>query len=181
MNVWPFTRDPLASLLHKARKGDREAFRSLYRALYPRVHAFCARRSHDPDEPVARTFHKLVEKLGTFDGVRGQVLPWALSIARNELIDAARAQKPQGELPELVDAATPLSRFLESEELDALRAELRRLDPETRELLSLRFGEELSHKEIAQLTGLSHDAVRQRLSRTLRELRETLHTKGALT
>lgn len=176
-----FFSDPLARLLRKANRGDRAAFRELYRALYPRVTAFVSRRSVEPDEHVARTFHKLLEQLGSFDARRGAVLPWVLSIARNELIDAARARKPEAEIPELLDPSTPLTKLIEEEELRALRDELHELDPQTRELLSLRYGEGLSHADIAQMLGLSNDNVRQRISRAVRELRERLSEKGALT
>ena len=43
---------------------------------------------------------------------------------------------------------------------------------EIREMFALRFGQVLSYREIAACLGLSESAVKQRFSRTLRELRK---------
>jgi DNA-directed RNA polymerase specialized sigma24 family protein len=47
---------------------------------------------------------------------------------------------------------------------------LAEISASSREVLVLRYGDGLSHAEIAQLLGLRVDAVKQRASRALREL-----------
>ena len=169
----------LARLLRRARAGEREAFRDLYRALHPRVAAYVARRcasKADGEDAVSRTFHKLLERLGAWDEARGGVLSFALSIARNSIIDDARAQRPAVGLEEaaaaLVEEATPLSVLERDQDRRRLLQKLDALPAELREMFTLRFSDGLSHREIGELLGLHEAAVKQRFSRALRELRE---------
>ena len=91
------------------------------------------------------------------------------------MADDARARRPSTDLdgaPELVDARTPLQALLRAEGLREVQSRLEALPTQTQELLSLRYGDELSHRQIAELLGLSEDAVKQRVSRAIRELRK---------
>jgi RNA polymerase sigma-70 factor (ECF subfamily) len=166
-------------LLLRARRGEREAFRALYADLYDPVARFVGRRVHkreDADDVVSRTFERLLLKLEAFDEERGGALPFALAIARNLLLDDLRAQRPGVPLEEaaaqLIETRTPLAELLRNEELRVARERLEALAPEVRELLMLRYGDGLSTVEIGQLLGVSTAAVRQRLSRAVRSLRD---------
>ncbi len=176
----------LARDLRRARAGDREAFAGLYRALYPTVLAFVARRCPQPadrDDAVSRTFHRMLERMGSWDEARGGVLPFTLAIARNLLLDEARARRPTVGLDEaaqsLVDHATPLRALERGQNRLRLLARLEALPKELRELFALRFADGLTNRQIAELVGLEEDAVKQRFSRALRELRETLVAEAA--
>jgi len=192
---WPTEGARLTRLLRRAREGDRDAFRSVYRELYPRVTAYVARRSsrrEEIEDVVARTFHRLLERLQSFEPARGEAVPFVLSIARNLLIDDARARRPALDLdgidpassPGLVEPRTPLTDLLHAEEQRELMRRLSALPADARELVSLRYGDGLSHGQIAVLLELSEDAVKQRFSRLLRELRrlpgDAPERKGAL-
>ena len=106
---------------------------------------------------------------------KGTVFAYALSMARNALVDDARRRR--GMVPEEAAAALPdlgagpLDRLMGEEDTRRIRQELARLPAETRELLMLRFGDGLRFAEIAQVMGLNEAAVRQRTSRAVRELR----------
>jgi len=169
----------LDRLAVRARGGDRDAFRDLYRALHPRVAGFAARRTarrEDAEDAVSRTFHRLLERLDGYDAGRGTIVAFALAIARNLLLDDARARRASVPLEEaaaeLVVQRTPLDGVLADERLRAARARLDAMPPEVRELFALRYGDGLSLREIAGLVGASEDAVKQRFSRALRALRE---------
>ena len=173
----------LRRLVERARAGDREAFRKLYAALYPRVRGYAGRRVQgeaDADDLTARVFHKLLEGLREIDPRLG-VTGWALRCARNLLIDDARRRRPNASLEDaaLVEPRTPLADLLVKERLGAAAAGLAALPESDRELLALRFGDGLSHGEIAALLGLSSAAVRKRCSRALREVREALAAGSA--
>ena len=69
---WQQPADHHLRLAERARRGDREAFVALYRALYPPVARFVGRRvtcRADAEDAVARTFHRLLE-LRFGDGLR---------------------------------------------------------------------------------------------------------------
>jgi RNA polymerase sigma-70 factor (ECF subfamily) len=169
-------------LVRRAAGGDRGAFVELYRALYPPVarHVACRVASAaDAEDVVARTFHRLLESLPGLDPARGTVLSWCLATARNLAIDVGRARRPgAGDAGALETApdGTPdaLERLEADERLQALARVLDGLPPETRELIELRFGDGLSHAELAAHAGASEAAVRKRLSRALVALRHRL-------
>lgn len=178
-----------ARLAARAAGGDPRAFVTLYRELYPPVARFVARRAAsaaDAEEVVARAFHQLLEALPRLDPSRGTVLGFTLAIARNALADEARSRRAGGlsELgPEALDRADGRpgadERLQERERLLAVARLVDGLPAETRELLELRFGDGLRHAEIAALTGASEAAVKQRVSRAVRELRAALAVPGA--
>jgi RNA polymerase sigma-70 factor (ECF subfamily) len=169
----------LARSLHAAQRGDREAFRALYRSLHPVVWRFVRRRCRsdaEAEEIVGQTFFRLLERLAKVDakqGVRGYVL----TIAANALTDAARdrARRDDGAVPELVDpAGSPLDRLISVEDQAQLTARMAALPAVTWQLLTLRYADGLRFSEIAQLTGITETAARQRISRAVRELRTHL-------
>jgi len=172
-----------ARLARRAAAGDRAAFVELYRALYPPVARFVARRvpaRADAEDVVARTFHRLLEALPALDGARGTVLGYALTVARHAATDLRRAGAGAGGAggeagPEPADGAPDaLARLEADERLRALARLLDGLPPATRQLIELRFGDGLKHAEIAALQGVSEAAVKQRVGRALRELRAAL-------
>lgn len=179
---WPLRDELHARRLARAREGDGEAFRALYRDLHPEVSRFVARRVRaraDAEDLTARVFVAFVERLRDYDRGRGSVRGWLLAIARNAIIDHFRRARPAATPGELLDAlpcdaAGPLDGLLEREQLDQLAAIVRGLDPEARELLALRFADGLRHREVAAILGLQEAAVKQRVSRILRDLRARL-------
>ena len=187
---WPLRDAWLSRLVLRSQRGDREAFRDLYRALYGPVSRYVRRRvssAAEAEELVSQVFFRLLESLERIEPRKGSVLAYALSMARNALVDETRARA--GRAPEeaamaLPDTAVgPLERLLGEEEARRLGVELARLPAQTRELLMLRFGDGLRFAEIAQVLGLSEAAVRQRTSRAVRELRarwDANPAKGAL-
>lgn len=179
-------RDPAARLVKRARRGDRQAFTKLYRELHPLVARFVARRVDsraDAEELVAEVFRRVVEHLDDFDPARGSLRAWVLRIARNAVIDHYRTRKTPVALEHIADglretSEPPDSRLLADERAAWVRGLIAECPVETRKLLALRYGDGLRHKEIAELLGLGEAAVRKRLSRALRELRERSRERG---
>src|SRR6516225_9718429 len=92
----------LSWLAARSKRGDREAFRDLYRALYPAVWTFVRRRidqAHEVDDLVSEVFKKFLERLSSVDPKKN-VLAYALAIARTTLIDRQRALKAAFSLKE---------------------------------------------------------------------------------
>lgn len=176
---WPLRDRVLARRAIAARDGDEAAMRALYRELYPEISRFVGRRiriAADAEDLVSRVFFTLVERLDDFDPKRGNLRSWLFRIARNAIIDHVRKQRPTvtydpvGEfLPANIN--DPLSGLLERERLGHLLVLLDAQPIETRELLALRYGDGLRHREIAAITGISEAAVKQRVSRAIRDLR----------
>jgi RNA polymerase sigma-70 factor (ECF subfamily) len=178
---WPIRDALLARLVGRAAAGDRASVVALYRALHPQVSRFVGRRlasRAEVEDAVSATFHRLLESLPRLDGSRGSVTGYALAIARSVLKQGCRARREAFRLDDAPEPEDPgadtLGRLLRAEGEAILRAHLAGLPAPTRELLALRFADELRWPEIAAILGESEDAVRQRSSRAIRELRDSL-------
>jgi RNA polymerase sigma-70 factor (ECF subfamily) len=146
------------------------------------VYGFFAYRTgsrDDAEDLTQATFERAVRAWSRFDDRRGTVRTWLMSIAHNLLIDHYRAGGTTRVEPlesgALGDAeprvAGPETSLGLSPELAAALAELGDRD---REIIALRFGGDLSGREIAELLDLSLANVQQVLSRSLRRLRAHL-------
>ena len=149
----------------------------LFGALHPPVYAYFASRTScqaDAEDLTSQVFTRVVERLGRYDRAKGGPRAWALAIARNMLIDYYRARRQHAPLSE-VEAVLSDCRWSPEpsgdERLDRVRAALLRYPPQVREMFALRFGDGLRNQEIAVVLGMTQAAVKQRFSRTLRELR----------
>jgi RNA polymerase sigma-70 factor, ECF subfamily len=112
---------------------------------------------------------------------------WLRVIARNKVIDAWR-DRPElvslhstmASAPEVAKLAgarmpsTPTGKLARAEDAAALGAALVQLDADDRELLALRFLEDLSPAEIAVIVDARPNAVSQRIVRAVRRLRELM-------
>jgi RNA polymerase sigma-70 factor (ECF subfamily) len=173
-------------LLVKARAGDSEAFRQLYEELYRPVAGYIAVRLENPEDTedlIAWVFHRFLERLVDYDSRRGGVLGWILSIARNALIDhyrACRQMIPVEDLAEILAGPEldPLERMIQDERSRLVAGLLRECSASTREMFALRFGQGLRYRQIAAVLDLSEDAVKQRISRTLRDLKSRLVSRA---
>lgn len=183
MNPKRYLRDRRhARLLTLARLGDGKAFRRLYHELYDPLQRYLGGRLNSPEDAedlIGTVFFRFLEHLDDWDGRRGSVLAWLLTMARNALIDFYRAQKetvPVDELAEILSdsSADPLGELVRGEQAQFVLFLLQEFPPQTREMFSLRFGQDLRYREIAAQLGLTEDAVKQRFSRALRELRVRL-------
>lgn len=185
--LWPSRDDRQRDLLEAALRGKRDAFRMLYRELYEPVTSFVGRRighPQDTEDVVSIVFQKFLERLGDYDARRGSVRMFVLAMARSSVIDWLRTVRQDVPVDELAGSIadggeSPLDAMVRGEERERVRRALLQISASSREVLVLRYGDGLSHGEIAELLGLRVDAVKQRSSRALRELEECLKKPSA--
>ena len=136
------------------------------------------------EDLTSTTFERVLKAWDRFDPQRASERTWVLAIARNALTDHYRRQSHRGTvsvdehpglLDRLVDSTEPLARQLAVEGLASWLCELSERE---REVLALRFGADLSAREIAGLTSLTEDNVHQIASRGLRRLRVIADQRG---
>lgn len=136
---------------------------------YDRIYRYCYYRLRDrqrAEDVTQETFLRWFASDTCRD--KNQLLRYLYTVARNLCIDEYRrpATQPLPEdLPER--ARDPLDYLV-------LRAELDKLDPEDRELVLLRYVNEVPMAVLGQLYGLSRFALRRRLNGILKTLREAL-------
>jgi RNA polymerase sigma-70 factor (ECF subfamily) len=130
---------------------------------------------------------------GQFNG-KARFDTWLFTIARNLLIDLRR-KKTMSSLDELFeggsdddrpmsfelagDEPTPFDRFSNLEDRERIAAALMKLDTLYREVLVLRFHEDLSLEEISKVTRAPLSTVKSRLYRGLAAIKPKLGTCGA--
>lgn len=154
----------------------------VYELYVDRVYAFFAYRSARPadaEDLTAATFERIVRSVDRFDAAKGALATWIFAIAENVLIDHYRRQGRRDEqaLPDTDDAPVPAMTSLDAPS-EGLGPELQRavaaLGPREQQVIGLRFGGDLSGREIADLLEISESNVHQILSRALRRMRTQL-------
>jgi RNA polymerase sigma-70 factor (ECF subfamily) len=148
---------------------------------------YCARLLDDAEE-VDDVYQTVLLQaflhLPAFSG-RSSFCVWLYSIARHRSLDTLKASRrwkrhvdSESELglePEFVDPrSTPEEELLRKATHAALHAEMQRLPPKTRQLLLMRYYEQLSYEEIAQRCAEQTTTLRVRASRALPQLRRAL-------
>ncbi len=112
---------------------------------------------------------------------------WLLRVARNLAEDHAKSafrrngtHPPQTMNGVPAQAPLPLEHLEREETFARLRAELGRMPPADREVLTLRYALEYSTGEIADLLGVNATAVHMRLSRARQRLADRLKAQGVV-
>lgn len=172
-------------LLARSIRGDAQAFGdlyerhlvSIYRYIYTRIGE--AREAEDLTETV---FIKAWQALPKFKRSRASFRTWLYRVAHNLLVDQYRTHKDEIELPEngRLQSSSPLpeEQVIAMERSEYLAACIRRLNPRYQEILTLRFINEMSHEEAAQVMEKSVGAVRVLQHRALKALQEQLELAG---
>jgi RNA polymerase sigma-70 factor (ECF subfamily) len=176
--------------ISRLQSGDLSALTEIMTRYQHRMYRFLLRLTQDPglaDDLFQQTWLRVIEKIGRYDA-RRQFEPWLFSVARNLTIDYLRQRQPRsldvvedsGESPAERLAATgrdPLESLLEFERGGVLAAAIAELPVIHREVLTLRFEEELKLEQIADIAGIPVSTVKSRLLRALERLRKRLNVQ----
>jgi RNA polymerase sigma factor (sigma-70 family) len=160
--------------------GDRrERFEAVYRELYGPICGYTLRRVRDPEdaaEAIAETFATLWRR---FDRCPDddELRPWLFGVARRVIANQRRGERRRTALGERLAANVDRAAF-EALHTDEATSELARafgtLSEPDRELLSLVAWEGLTREELAIALGTSRAAVRLRLHRARKRLKDAL-------
>src|SRR2546421_235072 len=141
--------------------------------LIRRVYAYVAYRigdGPDAEDVTSDVFERALRYRKSYDATLGAPLPWLLGIARRCIDDLGRRMPPTFELEE-DERAAPGDVASEAIQRLSLSAAVRRLDDRSRDLLALRFGADLTARQIGEVLGLQTNAVEVALHTTLARLR----------
>lgn len=122
------------------------------------------------EDVTAQVFLEAIEGIGRYRSRGKPLTAWLLSIARHRSIDAARKRARDSHIPTIEPIAG-----IQLPGSDALEA-LAELTPDQRQVIHLRFVEDLSIEQVAALTNRSQGAVKSLQHRALRQLRTRLET-----
>ena len=159
---------------------DTSAFEELFNHFAPRVKAFLMKSGADPqmaEECSQEVMATVWRKAHLFDPARASVSTWIFTIARNKKIDAIRKlnrPEPEQLYPEQ-DYEPDQEEVVElQQETERLATALGELPEKQRVLIEKAYLGELSHSEIAEITGLPLGTIKSRIRLALEKLRHSM-------
>jgi RNA polymerase sigma-70 factor (ECF subfamily) len=178
----------------RLRRGDPDALTATISRYQHRLYRYLLRLVREPamaDDLFQQTWLRVMEKIGRYDAGRN-FESWLFSVAHNLAIDAWRGKRGEslldaGDADD--DGAAPiarlrsgdpdaLERLLDFERGAMLAACMHELPAIHREVLTLRFEEDMKLEEIAQVAGVPLSTVKSRLKRALEGLRAAMDARS---
>lgn len=171
--------------IENARRGEAASFGALYTTYVAPIYRFIALKVKTKQEAEDLTHEVFVSAWKNIKHYRKRGHPfssWLYEIARNKVIDHYRTKKNHASLEAIdPDAMGEESTILESLDISIqstmVHQAIRRLPEEHQTIIILRFVEDLSPKEIAEVLGKSEGTIRVAQHRALHALRELLQKK----
>jgi RNA polymerase sigma-70 factor, ECF subfamily len=177
------------------RQGDLDALTALLTRYQNRLYRYLLRmlrNQAEAEDLFQQTWVRVAEKIRRYDPSRN-FEPWLFALARNLAIDHLRRVRPESldepivgsdsetrETPaaRLASAEPPvLDGILQRERSSRLHDALDTLQVSYREVLTLRFEEEMKLEEIAEVLDVPLSTVKTRLRRGLDRMREALESR----
>jgi RNA polymerase sigma-70 factor (ECF subfamily) len=150
---------------------------AVYWHQLPRIYNFFRYRLCDDqlaEDMTATTFERAWRSRAQYCCAKGSITSWLFAIARHTAIDHLRRACPEVSLDKVLYVSyDPLTDELVQHQNDLARlADLvKQLSDRERELISLKYGADLTNREIAQLMCLSESNVAVILHRAIQRMR----------
>ena len=176
--------DADAALVRAAQGGDASAFGDLYERYRQPLYRYCLARSsspHEAEDLVSEVFLKAMESLARY---RDQGLPFIAflyRVARNAAIDRSRKDKGSSLFDMAVEPRSSVDvegDAARASDMDTVLGALRKIKPEYREVILLRFVEGYSAADVAKLLDKAEKAIWNLQQRGLERLRNELRRSG---
>jgi RNA polymerase sigma factor (sigma-70 family) len=181
-------KEHLKRIINGCLENDRRSQQELFQLYYGKMLSVCMRYANDRDsaeEVLQEGFIKIFDKLKAFN-YEGSFEGWMRRIMSNTAIDSIRKSKKD---PILTDndedfklgAEDPMVE-LEDLEFVGLKAEIameaiNELSPAYKSVFNLYVFEEYTHKEIAEILGISEGTSKSNLSKAKMNLQKVLKEK----
>ena len=175
------------NVIHRAQQGDAQAFAELVKAYQGPVYRLALGMGlspHDAEEVAQETFVAAWRGLPNFRG-DSKFFTWLYQLTHHAAIDFLRREKRHGNTVELAERPEISGEENRPEEIveqqgdrEAVAAAMQELTPEYREILLLRYMQELDYDEIAAVLAVPTGTVKSRLNRAKAQLKEILLRQG---
>jgi RNA polymerase sigma factor (sigma-70 family) len=181
MNLYTH-KDEIASWWLSFRKGNKEAFATIYKQFYPKLYAYGLKFTRDDEQIrdiIQDLFAKLYEKPDLVTNA-DTLQAFLFASFRNACINHAQYALRHVDIQTVPDFDLPfevtgdLLEDQEEEEQVHRRVEsiLNSLTPRQREIIYLRFLHELDYDEISRIMHLSNQAARNLIHRAITYIRK---------
>jgi len=174
----------------RALQGDQGAFTKLVDIYQTPVYNLCYRMlgsAAEAEDAAQETFVRIYKHLADYDAEQ-KLSSWVLAIASHHCIDRLRRRRItwlplEDVLPlpaETRDTARPEESAVEHESSAEVRDLLQGLPADYRLVITLRYWQDLSYAEIAQIVGNTESAVKSKLHRARRMMAQQILSQGKL-
>ena len=164
-------------LVEAASGGDPESFGELCRRYYAAMVAiaYAVLSDHQLAEDAAQeSFARALVRVRSLKD-RAKFAPWLAAICRNVAKDMAAARARQTSTEDISQVA---QRNSDDESSKQVRQAIERLPARTKELIVLRYYDNLSYERMASVLGISPAAINGKLTRAKRKMAEYLRRNG---
>lgn len=164
-------------IIKNCQQGKLDDFGALYEQYIRKIYDFIYYKTYHKEiaeDLSSQTFIKALESINSFDGSKGSFGSWIYRIAQNTVIDYYRTRKFDKNIEDvwdLGDEADQDSDLDNKQKLAELRKYLKNFKPIQRNIVILRIWQQLSYKEIAEITNLSEANCKMIYSRVLKQLK----------
>ena len=170
------------TLIRKATEGEAPAFGVLYDKYQPSIYRFIFLKvSHreEAEDLTHQVFLSAWEHMGSFHHGDVPFASWLYRIARNKVIDYYRTHKAHTSLENVPDEIIALDARTANQidthlQLERVYQALMELSDDQRDIIIMRFVNELSYKDIAHALGKNQATVRVIQYRALARLKKSL-------
>ncbi len=170
-------------LIAAAKAGDRDAFHGIYERFRDRIYNLISYTVRDPqqvDDIFQTVFLKVFQGLTSFRG-DSTFLTWIYQIALNECRNTRRNKKSWIPMSEILSGpheqdltASPDVLHSNEHRKRQVQHAISNLKPKYREVVLLKYIEELSYEEVAEILRISPGTIASRLHRALKTLESLL-------
>ncbi len=172
----------------RAQQGDSEAFALLVEEYQGPVYRLALRMGLSPSDAEEAAQDAFVSAWRALPNFRGdsKFSTWLYKLTTNAATDILRREKkhlPDRDVTEieLPDEAVSMEETVERQEsAQAVQRAIAALSPEYREILLLRYMEQLSYDELQAVLGVPKGTVKSRINRAKAQLKEKLLENGNL-
>lgn len=157
-----------------------DTFSRIYKEYYSKIYKYTIYRVGDPntaEDLVSEVFEKLLLKYYTYNSQKAKLSTWLFAIANNTIINYHYKNNRQARLANLekVESKYHLEDLLiEQEAKEILLKAITCLEERQRNIIALKFGGNLTNREIAQIMDLTETNVGTILYRSLKRLKDIL-------
>ncbi|MHA6670097.1 RNA polymerase sigma factor [Homoserinimonas sp. A447] len=173
-----------AELLLASEVGDKQSFGLLFdrhsRVIYA-VALAIVKNPADAEELLSDAFFLLWRKWAAIEFFGDSLLPWLITTVRYLALNRRRAARLSIVLNDEIDlGASPSAEHAAEHRVLAQRLEalIRTLSPLDQQIVQLCLVDSLTYELAAQRLGITHGTVRNRLSRSKKQLRTELDPEG---
>ena len=164
-----------------ASRNTAAVFAEFYEQYLPKIYNYISYRVADrytAEDLTSAVFEKALTKFKSFDVEKASFSTWLFTIAHNTVIDHYRIRTKEQEMEKervvfvTVKYESAEEEAIKTEEFRKLKSCLSQLNKHEQELISLKFGGEMTNRQIAGIMGISESNVGVTLYRTIRKLRD---------